>query len=190
MRLLKPGVLFGLKKHLKLILVVILSIGLIIIAWKGLHKYKHRNDNAPPKNASSSTIDFLKDSSNLNDQRSVASEYIAAGDYENAETTAKQVAEKSGNTNDYLTLLNICTVYKVSDQQACIKQVLDKVVPQINRLSFYSVYIAGSELDKAGDKNNALIFYKRAYEIYDPVRAGESMKTKDQLKQRIDELNE
>jgi hypothetical protein len=86
-------------------------------------------------------------------------------------------------------LLTICAVNNVPDKQNCIDRTVAKIIPQLNSLSFYQVYVTGSMLDEAKDKKNALIFYQRAYNIYDASKADLYTMTKDQLKQRIDVLN-
>jgi tetratricopeptide (TPR) repeat protein len=168
----------------KVIVIAILAVAIGAV-W---HKVKHRNEDRIP-NASASAVDALKNSNDINDQRSLGSEYIASGDYPKAEAVARKVADRTNDVNDYLTLLNICAYYSVPDKQGCINYVVSKVSPQINKLSFYSAYTAGSELDEAGFKKDAVTFYQKAYDIYDPARADQYTKTKDQLKQRIDELS-
>jgi tetratricopeptide (TPR) repeat protein len=131
----------------------------------------------------------LNKSNTVDSKRSLASAYLAAGNYQAAEQTMKDIAAQTKDRNDYLGLLNICSVRNVPDKQACIDDAVANIKPQIDKLSFFQVYSAASELDNAGFKKDAVVFYQRAYDIYDPARVDQYTKTRDQIKQKIDELS-
>lgn len=173
-------------------LISFIALALIVIIAIGFY-YHHRN-NATQKahidqDANVSLINMLKDSKSLDDKRSISSAYLANSDYAKAEAVTKEVAQQSNEVSDYLGLLNICTTGAVPDKQNCVDFAISKIKPHIEKLSFTQVYSAGSELDKSGFKKDAVIFYQRAYDIYDPARTDAYTKTKDQIKQRIAELN-
>jgi len=181
------------RKILRLLslLAVILLVGAVstfVIIWN------NKSSTGPikiaaPRDSAQENIKEFKNSTNIDEMRSLAAGYIAVSDYGAAANTAKQVAQKTGEIKDYLTLLTICATRDVPNKQACIDQAVTKLKDQLSKLSFYNTYTAGSVLDQAGDKKNAVTFYQRALEIYDPARADEYVLTKEQLKKRIDELS-
>jgi hypothetical protein len=142
------------------------------------HKKPHKSTDV---NANTSIIDQLNKSNTVDSKRSLASAYLAAGNYQAAEQTMKDIAAQTKDRNDYLGLLNICSVRNVPDKQACIDDAVANIKPQIDS--------AASELDNAGFKKDAVVFYQRAYDIYDPARVDQYTKTRDQIKQKIDELS-
>lgn len=171
---------------LKLLIALIL-IAALALAWQWHHHKANSYSNAA--NAAQEGINSLKNSKELIDRRSLISDYIAAGDYSKAEETAKAVAAQTGSANDYMSLLNICTIRKVADKNDCVSLAVSKLKPQVSQLDFFTAYSIGSELDESGFKKDAVAFYQRAYDSYDPSRADAYTKTKDQIKQRIDELS-
>ncbi len=142
-----------------------------------------------PDQASDSAIESYKNSNDTEDLRSLSSVYVGANKYPEAVEVARKVALKTGEVMDYMTLLNICAIYNVPTKQACLEEVAAKLKPQLGKLSFYNAYTAGRLYDKSGDTKNAVIFYQRAYDVYDVNRADEYIKTKEELKKRIDELS-
>lgn len=155
----------------------------------GIYAYVHDKNKKKVVDANTSIIGLLGKSKSIEDQRSLASAYLAAGKYTDAEQTMKDIAAKTNSSTDYLGLLNICTVRSVPDKNSCVNDAVAKLKPQIDKLSFLQVYSIASQLDEGGFGKDAVVFYQRAYDIYDPARADQYMKTKDQIKQRIDELS-
>jgi hypothetical protein len=155
----------------------------------GIYVHFHNKNKNKVADANTSIINLLGKSKSLDDQRSLASAYLAAGKYMDAEQTMKDIATKTNSTTDYTGLLNICTVRAVPDKTACVDNTVSKLKPQINNLSFFQAYSIASELDESGFSKQAISFYQRAYDTYDPARADQYTKTKDQIKQRIGELS-
>jgi hypothetical protein len=151
--------------------------------------YFHNKNKQKVVDANTSIISQLGKSKSIDDQRSLASAYLAAGKYSDAEQTMKDIAAKTNSPTDYMGLLNICTVRSVPDKNSCVDAAVTKLKPQINELSFFQVYSIASELDEAGFGKDSVAFYQKAYDIYDPTRADQYTKTKDQIKQRVDELS-
>jgi hypothetical protein len=172
----------GLFRTVLIAMVIILAIGLFF------YRRHHRTEYKVTE-AASSEINSLKSSKDITDRKSLSSAYLMAGEYDKAEQNARQIADASNKVNDYLTLLNICTVRNVSDKQNCIDYAVSKIKPHVNDLSFFLAYTAAVELDQSNNKKDSVVFYQRAYDTYDPARADENVKTKDQIKQRIEELN-
>lgn len=169
----------------------LLLLVVIVILVAGLYMWHHKNQTKDQSSVDANTvlITNLSKSNSLDDKRNLVSAYIAAGNYSLAESTLKDIASKSGDVKDYLGLINICTVRKVADKQQCVDEAISKIKPKINTLSFFEVYSVASELDDAGMGKSAVVFYQRAYDIYDPSRADAYTKSKEQIKQRIAELN-
>jgi len=169
----------------KLVSYVVLVV-LIWGAWTVYHHYK--NKNQVDENGNATLVRFLKDSKKLDDQRTLSSAYMAQGNYGAAEDTIKKVAEQTNNVNDYMTLLNICAVRNVPDKKACVDLALVHIKPQIDKLAFNAVYAVASELDEAGFGKDALVYYQQSIKIY-PQQTDAYTKTKDQIQQRINQLN-
>jgi tetratricopeptide (TPR) repeat protein len=169
---------------------LIILLVLVLLAWGGWTLYQHHKKRSPVDESGSATlVRFLGNSKKLDDQRALSSAYLAQGNYAKAEDTMKKVVQQTNDVNDYMTLLNICAVRNVPDKKACVDLALKYIRPQIDKLPFNAVYAVGSELDEAGFGKDALPYYQQAYKIYDPAQADQYMKTKDQIKQRIDELS-
>jgi len=168
--------------YIALILLLVVVVGL-----KVFHKVHKTQPSVV--NANTSIEKLLKNSKTIQNKRDLASVYLAEQNYEAAEKTMKSVAGQTGSVNDYMTLINICAVHNVPDKQACVDNAVSHIRPEITSLPFNAVYALGSELDEAGFKKDAVIFYQRAYDIYDPTQADAYTKTKDQIKQRIGQLN-
>lgn len=185
-------------KLFRLLSVPLIPLAAVAIGFVVFTTIRNNNDSSssnfdvtksPPYDSAQENIKSLKASDNINDLRSLANNYSAAGDYGAAADTAKQVAEKTGQIKDYMSLLTICAVREVPNKQACIDWTVGKLKAQITKLSFYNAYTAGSVLDGAGDKKNAVVFYQRALAVYDSAKVDEYTKSKDQLRKRIDELS-
>jgi tetratricopeptide (TPR) repeat protein len=172
-----------LRNLISLIVIVLLILG----GWTIYHN--HKNKSPTDENGNSTLVRFLKDSKTLNDQRSLASAYLAQGNYTAAEDAAKKVAQQSNDVNDYMSLLNICTVRNVPDKKACVDMALQHIKNQVDKLPFNAVYAVASELDEAGFGKDALVYYQQAYKIYPAQQPDPYTKTKDQIKQKMDQLN-
>jgi len=168
--------------------IILIAVVLLVLAgWAAYHHYK--NKHQVDENGNATLVRFLKDSKKLDDQRSLSSAYLAQGNYTAAEDTAKKVAQQSNDVNDYLMLLNICAVRDVPDKKACVNLALQHIKAQIGKLPFNQVYAVASELDEAGFGKDAVDYYKQAYKIYPAQQPDPYTKTKDQINQRIDQLN-
>lgn len=140
------------------------------------------------ENPADRTIRLYKDSKDINDMRSVSAAYGEKGEDDKAVAAAKEVANQSQKTLDYIDLLRACTGSNQTDKQACIDDTVGKLHARLGSLSFFEAYIIGGMLDNSGQKKAAIDFYQKAYDIYDANKADEYMMTKDKLKSRIDEL--
>jgi len=163
---------------------------IVLLVWGVWVLYQHHKNRSPVvENGNDTLVRFLGNSKDLDSRRALSSAYLAQGNYTAAEDTIKKVAQQTGDVNDYMTLLNICAVRNVPDKKACIDLALKYIKPQLGSLPFNAVYAVASELDEANFGKEALPYYQQAYKIYDPTQADPYMKTKDQIKQRIDELS-
>ena len=172
------------------ILVVIAGAILVFAGWFIEHKRNNTiNKYVPAANAVDANINSLKSSKDINDRRVLVSDYVASGNYDKAEELARSVAADTKDTKDYITLITVCANHPVSDKQQCLDDGVTQVKPKLNELSFFETYVIASMLDDAKDGKNALIFYQRAYQIYDSTKADQYTMTKDQIGQRIKALN-
>jgi tetratricopeptide (TPR) repeat protein len=171
---------------LALVLIVMLAIGGVKF-YKDRHKPKQTFPPSP--SAVDESIKSLQSSTELGDKRNLAGDYTQKGDYNQAEEILNSVAHQTNDLKDWVGLINLCSQYNVTGKQNCLSTAAAKVKPQLSNLSFYEAYSIGSMLDQGNDKKDAIVFYQKAYDIYDPAAADIYTKTKDQIKQRIDQLN-
>jgi hypothetical protein len=177
------------KSNISSLLTAVICALLVAGAYTLYHRH-NADKNADTKvDANTALVNNLSKAPGIAAKRSLASAYLAQGDYKAAEESQQQVARQTNDVNDWLGVLNICTVRAVPDKQSCVNEAVSKIKPHLDGLSFYSVYSAASELDQSVFKKDASTFYQRAYDIYDPASVDPYTKTKDQIKQRITELN-
>jgi len=174
------------KKLVGLIVLILFVIVLAKLAYNHYHPAEHISSSP---NVNDSIIGDYKNSKDINDQRSVISAYLAKGDYNSAESAAKAVANSTDEAQDYMALITICGLHNVTDKNACLNSAIDSLKPKLKKLSFTSAYGAGGIMEKNNRKKDAVMFYQRAYDAYDPNAGGDGTMTKEQLKAHIDELS-
>jgi hypothetical protein len=167
------------------LLVLLLAVAVV------LHFIKNAKSDDKPQKAtvtSSDTlgkINYLKNSQNLDDIRNVKLQYLSAGDYNNALDTAKKIASKTQDPQDYLEVLRISSVYSVNSKEAEISSAVVALKPKVNSLTFRQSYAAGNNLEYAKHNKDAAFFYQHAYDTYDETQKDPYTMSKTELKSHI-----
>ncbi len=172
-----------------IVLGVIIAIGLVYWHQNSENQKNQANNAVTDANqAAKDSIKILEKSQKPVDRASLVSAYITDKDYDKAVSELKSIASKSGNPSDYMALLRVCSVYKVSNKQACINNAQKELAKNINSLTFRQAYTVGSSLETAGLKKEAASYFQRALAAYGDTVPDEYTYTKDQLKDHIDDL--
>lgn len=134
------------------------------------------------------SIGLYKDSDDPEDMRVIVNSYANVKNYEAALDTARELANKTNEAQDYLTLLWLCVEYEVPGKEACIDEAVAALEPKIKSLGLYDAYSGGKMLEAANRNQIAVDFFQQAYDKYDAKIADETIPTKEELKNLIDEL--
>ena len=184
------GIVFWYIMGIRLVFLLV-AAGIIVLVVSLVAHWKNNTVNVykPAASAVQENIKDLQGSTNIDDQRSLVSNYVAGGQYGRAEQLAKQIADSTKQLKDYMSVITICATRAVSDQQSCVTKYVSIIKAQIPAMGFYESYVVASTLDDASFGKNALPFYQQALNTYDSVQHDVYTKTKPQIQQRIAQLN-
>lgn len=173
------------------------TIFILVFLAGGLYYFidsRQKEPGPPPAaqeapNAADANIVRYKDSQNPQELRTLLNAYLMNSQYDQAVSTAKKIAGMTGAFEDHLAVLNVCASRQVAARQQCVDETAAKLRPHIGRLTFSNAYSIGAMLEQTGQRKAAAEYYERAYQVYDATRADEYTKSKEQLRNHINELN-
>jgi tetratricopeptide (TPR) repeat protein len=184
----------GLLRKKSVLLSIVVLIGLAGVAfWQyNVHNNKKNLSQgqgvADVNQAANDNIKMFKNSQKPEDQAALINAYLNTQQYDKARDALLSIAKKSGKGSDYVAVIRVCSVYKVSNKSECISSAQEQLAKQVSNLSFTQAYTAGTSLEDANFKKEAIIYFQRALDVYPSTTPDEYIDSKDKLKDHINEL--